>query len=236
METDTCHPGTGPELQARGLSPLGKRGGQGDETQGETLLGSLDSLSPLGGPGGQAQAMPWEPRSSPSGLGQGAGLSLLVTEQWHHQRASPASTAGAPRAATAAGDSRGHTHTHARVRTPARTSICRMASSRSRMASRSSSVISGSSACPWACHMPSPPLKIFSSSDSSANGAWGLCRDTGRDTDQGYPHAQPAATRLSSRQAPRSQPPACSPEGAGGRTPPCHSRDVPTGSRVLGLP
>ena len=167
----------------------------------------------------------------PAPLGSGRGWASVC---WSHGSGTSAGPAQPPLLERrelprpGAGDTRGHTHTHARVLTPARTSICRMASSRSRMASRSSSVISGSSACPWACHTPSPPLKIFSSSDSSANGAWGLCRDT----DQGYPHAQPAATRPSSQQAPRSAQPAA----LKGRAPPCHSRDVPTGSPVLGLP
>ena len=54
-----------------------------------------------------------------------------------------------------------------------------MASSRWRMASRSSSVISESKAWSWLwfCHTPSPPLKIFSSSGRSEKGVLGLCWD-----------------------------------------------------------
>lgn len=52
------------------------------------------------------------------------------------------------------------THTRAHRRTRARralTSICRMASSRSRVASQSSSVTSGHGACSWPCHAPPSP-------------------------------------------------------------------------------
>lgn len=71
---------------------------------------------------------------------------------------------------------RPHAHAHhAHTAGPGLTSICRMASPRSWTASTSSSVISGSGACSWPCHMPSRPLKIFPSSGSSAKGAPGLC-------------------------------------------------------------
>lgn len=131
-------------------------------------------------------------------------------------------------------------HLHTRR---ALTSICRTASSRSRMASRASSVISGSSAGSWLCHVLPPPPKIFSLSASSVTGARGLCRGQTQ-----YYHGCLAATRprplllwlvaggstsrLSlSSQVPGTSRSLCAPlvwaVGLG---------DLPTGCQVLGLP
>lgn len=60
----------------------------------------------------------------------------------------------------------------------------------SQMASRPSSVTSGSSACSWPCHVLSPPLEVFSSSASSAEGPGDSADDRHRRVTAGAPHWQ----------------------------------------------